>query len=200
LIAKNMALTAAHCVDQGTDGMVVIFGTDIQADARDAVQVIGAEIQPAWSQAHPDDQDMGDIAVVRFASDAPESFKPAHLASKKMSLKAGDTVTLAGYGITRANSQKGVGVLRKVDVKVLNPSLGETEMVLDQSDGSGACHGDSGGPAFLVKDGKTYLVGVTNRSYPDTAVDDCKHQVVYTKVMPYRSWIADSEKELKRMK
>ena len=46
-------------------------------------------------------------------------------------------------------------------------------MILDQEDGSGACHGDSGGPAFFEKDGKTYLLGVTNRSYPDGAPDDC---------------------------
>jgi secreted trypsin-like serine protease len=199
LIAKNMAVTAAHCVEAGTDGMVVIFGTDIKVDAQDAVRVIGSEIQPLWSAQHSTDQDMGDIAVVRFESDAPANFKPAHMASNKLILKAGDTVTLAGFGITQANSQAGAGVLRKADVQVVNPDFGKTEMIFDQTDGAGACHGDSGGPAFAKVGAKTYLVGVTNRSYPDSAPDNCKQQVVYTKIMAYRAWITSSEKELKRL-
>lgn len=204
LIAKDMAVTAAHCVDQGIDGMVVIFGNDIQADAKDAVRVIGSEIQPAWSAAHPNDQDLGDIAVIRFDGELPDGFKPARLAPPKMSISAGETVVLAGYGITNAKSQAGAGVLRKAEVKIINPAFGKTEMILDQRDGSGACHGDSGGPAFITKTSRgkevTYLVGVTNRSYPDAAPDDCKQQVVYTKVMPYRSWISASEKELRRIR
>ena len=40
------------------------------------------------------------------------------------------------------------------------------------------------------------LAGLTNRSYPDSAPDDCAHDVVYTKLPAYKSWIARSEKKL----
>jgi secreted trypsin-like serine protease len=81
-------------------------------------------------------------------------------------------------------------------VRVVDSRPGKTEMIMDQTHGSGACHGDSGGPAF-VKSGRTIsLAGLTNRGYPDRAPDDCAHQVVYTKVPSYQRWIRASEKKL----
>ena len=70
-------------------------------------------------------------------------------------------------------------------------------MIISQSHGQGACHGDSGGPAFIKRRGKIILAGVTNRSYPDHAPDDCAHNVVYTKVPAYRSWIRKTETAFK---
>ena len=73
-------------------------------------------------------------------------------------------------------------------------------MILDQSHGHGACHGDSGGPAYIQKNGKMILAGVTNRSYPSSASDDCAHQVVYTKVHAYESWIKKNKQKLEIQK
>jgi secreted trypsin-like serine protease len=81
-------------------------------------------------------------------------------------------------------------------VGVADPRSGKSEMILDQSRGHGACHGDSGGPAFVRQGKKMVLAGVTNRSYPSQAPDDCAHRVVYTKVSAYRSWIQKGEAKL----
>ena len=124
MIAKDIALTAAHCVADGTDGMVVIFGTNIRTDSKDAVRVEGSEVPRTWSEKHQGDSDFGDIAVIRFEGGVPSGFTPAKLAPTSLEIRAGDEVTLAGYGITRAGSQVGAGVLRKTTVKVANPDFG----------------------------------------------------------------------------
>ena len=70
------------------------------------------------------------------------------------------------------------------------------EITLDQSQGRGACHGDSGGPAY-VKDavsGKNILVGVTSRGTNPQGL--CDRQAIYTGVMGYAQWIANGVKEL----
>lgn len=196
LIGKDVALTAAHCVSDGPSERVVIFGTDVRADAEDARRVVAAEIPSLWKEPHREDHDFGDIAVIRFEGSLPKGFKAARLAPRTLTLDKGDTVTLAGYGITSARSRKGAGVLRKTQVSVIEPEFGKTEMIFDQRDGTGACHGDSGGPAFVVHGKTSYLVGVTNRSYPDGAPDNCKQEVVYTRVMAYRAWISSAVADL----
>lgn len=198
LIGKDVALTAAHCVTGGTGGMVVIFGTDIRANAEDARRVLAAEVPALWKEPHHGDHDFGDIAVIRFEGSIPKGFRAARMAPKTLRMEKGDTVTLAGYGITSARSKSSAGVLRRTEVTVAEPEFGQTEMIFDQRDGTGACHGDSGGPAFVTHGKRSYLVGVTNRSYPDGAPDNCKEEVVYTRVMSYRAWISTAVAELRK--
>jgi secreted trypsin-like serine protease len=190
LISKEYAVTAAHCVENGIDHMVVVFGKDIRSDVRGAVRVTHAEVARAWQEKHMDDEDLGDIAVIHLEGKLPRGFHRALLLPKKIKLQKGDSVILAGYGISNSKRGDGEGTLRRATVTVENPSLGKTEIVLDQRKGSGACHGDSGGPAFVERDGKLYLMGVTSRGYPMGAPDDCKHEVVYTQVNAYRKWIS----------
>jgi secreted trypsin-like serine protease len=112
-------------------------------------------------------------------------------------LAKGTEVQLAGYGITEADTQNGTGVLRKAMVLIDNPSFGKTEVILDQTHGQGACHGDSGGPAFLRMGGTNYLWGVTSRAYPNNAGDDCAHEVVYTKIESQIGFIESAMRRLK---
>ncbi len=198
LIAKNIAVTAAHCVEQGVDHMAVILGEKIESDDREILRVADAEISKEWNHRNLASEDAGDIALVRFEGKLPKGYHAAHLLPAKRKLEKGDEVVLAGYGITNASKKSGSGTLRKATVTVNQPEFGQTEILLDQRRGSGACHGDSGGPAFVESNGKYYLMGVTSRGYPVTAPDDCKHEVVYTRVNAYREWISQASKELSR--
>lgn len=199
LIARDFALTAAHCVDQGiVNNAVVIFADDIQDADREVVRVVEAEVPREWKETHSSGTDFGDIAVVRLEGKLPRGYHPAHLAPERLKLERGGQVVLAGYGIANARRHTGAGQLRQTTVKVLEPELGKTEMIFDQTQGSGACHGDSGGPAFIEKNGKRYLVGVTNRGYPDGAPDDCRQQVVYARVGAWHKWIGEAVKAMRR--
>ena len=198
LIGKNTALTAAHCVQKGGYSPVIIFGTDVRSPNAVKLPVTGVAVNPAWAKKRGRGMDQGDIAVVKFGGKLPPGYHPAILDSEKSEIKKGDPVILAGYGVSNAKTHEGAGTLRKTSVSVDSVRKGKSEMIFNQSHGRGACHGDSGGPAYFQRGRKMVLGGVTNRSYPNSAADDCAHKVVYTKVSAYRPWIEKSEDELNR--
>ncbi|MBC7692034.1 MAG: trypsin-like serine protease [Methylotenera sp.] len=194
LISSDTAVTAAHCLTPGGPKPVMIFGNDIHSPNSEKRQVIREAVNPKWRTHQGKGMDQGDIALVKFPGGLPEGYQPIERANPDLPIKKGGKVVLAGYGISDALSKSGAGVLRKATVKLDDPRPGKSEMVLGQTHGHGACHGDSGGPAFIRQGGRAVLAGVTNRSYPDSAPDDCAHQVVYTKVAAYQPWIDKTEK------
>jgi V8-like Glu-specific endopeptidase len=196
LISKNTAVTAAHCLQPGGYAPVMLFGSDIHSPKTAQRPVVGSVVNPLWGKNKGRGMDQGDIAVVKFGGKLPKGYEPASLDSGADRIQKGETAILAGYGVSNARTHSGAGILRKTAVRVANGRAGKSEMIFDQSHGRGACHGDSGGPAYLERGGKMILAGVTNRSYPSRAADDCGHKVVYTKVAPYRSWIKKSEEDL----
>lgn len=195
LIRKDIALTAAHCVSAGAKP-VLIFNRDLHAPGAEHRESQGVAVNPRWRKRAGHGMDQGDIALVKFNGRLPRGYRTVPAIGSDAEVKNGTKVTLAGYGISNARTHTGAGRLRKTEVRVLNGRPGKSEMILDQSHGHGACHGDSGGPAFVSRNGRVALAGLTNRSYPDTAPDDCAHQVVYTKVPAYKRWIEQSEKRL----
>jgi secreted trypsin-like serine protease len=159
----------------------------------------------SYSKSHS----WNDIALIGLADAAPADFKfarrPDPVADQ---LKAGDTLILAGYGVINPLVNKAVkdpktgevkiiplpssgdGTLRYVEgVKVVDVADGDKEILLDQDKGKhGACHGDSGGPAYLKKeDGSYVLVGVTSRG--TNLIGNCDQQNVYTGVVGYLDWL-----------
>ncbi len=173
--------------------MYIMLGTDINSASAKVLQVTGAVVNPGWQGAASTGVDQSDIAVVQVGGGFPAGYSPATVFTDLSSLKKGENVILAGYGITNAKTKAGAGVLRKTEVTIADPNLGNTEIVFDQTNGHGACHGDSGGPAFINQGGKLLLLGLTNRSYPDSAPDDCEHQAVYTKIAAYSDFITQAE-------
>lgn len=196
LVRRDMVLTAAHCIPRGIAKPVVVFGSDLHSPTAPHRQVDAMAVNPKWHSRAGKGMDQGDIALVKFHGGLPEGFKTVPTVRSDSEIHAGDEVTLAGYGINNAATKTGAGRLRKTDVRILKNRAGKSEMILDQSRGRGACHGDSGGPAFIHRGGSLRLAGVTNRGYPNHAPDDCRHQVVYTKVPAYHSWIQNSERKL----
>lgn len=83
------------------------------------------------------------------------------LASKGLS--KGDQVRLTGYGCTRPGGGGGNdGILRVGDTNVVQiPSGTNYDTVTRQ--GSALCFGDSGGPAFIYRDGGREVFGVNSR-------------------------------------
>lgn len=200
LIGSHLALTAAHCVspDLGSKGAksILIFGNDIHNSGAPKRGVTAVKINRNWKSQAGRGMDQGDIALVKFEGNLPKGYHAIPIQKNERELKSGDSVVLAGYGISNAVTHSGAGKLRKTNVKILDSRPGATEMILDQTHGHGACHGDSGGPAYISKKGKLVLAGVTNRGYPPNGADNCAQGVVYTKVASLQNWIKKGKSAL----
>lgn len=196
LIASDLLVTAAHCVEGSPSSLLVTFALNVDSPSAVRRQVLGYQTPPSWANAATG-ADHGDIALVRFGGGLPKGYKVASLLPVSQKLAKGQSVLLAGYGVTGMAPALGSGVLRKVSVNIAG-SLGKTEVVLDQTQGRGACHGDSGGPAFVMSGSSLLVWGVTSRGYPDFAPDDCKQKAVYTNMNAYRAWLTSSAEALRR--
>jgi secreted trypsin-like serine protease len=217
IIADDTVVTAAHCVANALDDKVtLVFGTDLTTKGSTVVAAVHSNgiIYPK-QYGTVRGRDQHDIAVVHFDGGLPDGFKPAEVLPAGTALTTGEGVLLAGYGISDALAETGDGVLRKTTVTLKDPAFGKTEVLLDQSQGHGACHGDSGGPAFVQVGSTSYLFGVTNRGYSDKppapkpvtapgvaapkgpAPDDCAEDAVYTRIDAYSKWIAKAATTLR---
>lgn len=196
LLPNNIVVTAAHCMALKPQDLLVIFGTKVDKTAQ-ARRVTGATPHPDYAVHGDDEKDNGDIAVVHFEGTIPSGYQPAQILTDIKKLKDGASVVLAGYGISNGKDKSGAGVLRSVSVKIADAKFSETEVKLDQRQGRGACHGDSGGPAYVAIGGKNYVWGVTSRGVDDM-YDLCNQYAVYTSIPAHQEWLQKTSQELIR--
>ncbi len=202
LLQNNIVLTAAHCVD--TDDpkkQWIVFKTNfLGLTSNETRQVLDAVVSPLWKQNEYRVKNQGDVVLLKFYGTVPRGYQPASLLPDQALLKKGLPVIIAGYGISNLVTKRGTGVLRQATVPIANDKFSETELTIDQSRGSGACIGDSGGPAFVLLNGRYYLWGVANRDHSDgngnakgstNGIDGmCNTQGVYASVNIYAKWIS----------
>jgi secreted trypsin-like serine protease len=192
LLEDNTVLTAAHCLGSDVTKMFIIFGIQLSGDS-ERRQADKMETSPEWQAqlAKNVDPVSGDIGLIHFKGDIPAGYEPATLLTNVKSLKKNAKVVLAGYGITNGDTKVGAGTLRAANVKIVDPQSGPFEVKLDQTQGQGACHGDSGGPAYIYKSGQYYLWGVTSRGSDDPK-DSCTQFSIYTNALGYLDWINET--------
>jgi len=217
LIAQNIVLTAAHCLaSPGLQSVAVLFSlTDKNVKGHQIIAATTGTIHHEYDNFASDVGVQHDIALLKLEKNAPVDFKLATLPKPSQIglLKVGDKLTFAGFGITNAIVRKqvkdalgrervlsvpstGAGTLRMVDnIVVTSITPDAKEISLDQSQGKGACHGDSGGPALLKQsDGSLLLVGVTSRGTEN--LGNCNVGVIYTGVLGHLDWIASESAKL----
>ena len=219
LIARDIVLTAAHCVSSKTssDKVDVLFGL---TNSKGTATIAAKDwiISPAYVAAPKDDNAVQhDIAIVKLSAAAPADFKLTVLptAETYQQLLVGSKLTFAGFGITNSivrdfkkdqngqpildkNGQpqvvefasEGSGTLRKVsDMVVTHITSDQKEISLDQRNLKGACHGDSGGPALLQLQDGTHIQ-VGVTSRGTNQLGNCNEGVIYTGVFGQLDFIA----------
>ncbi|MGZ3651790.1 MAG: S1 family peptidase [Bdellovibrionota bacterium] len=211
IIDKDIVLTAAHCL--GTDGLaqiVVVFRTSIQGTGPISKVTDRRQYSDFLDRAQAGDKDWHDLALVKLASPLPAGYAPAKFLPSADLLKVGTTVTLAGYGINvplstpDSKDDDGAGVLRRVDQSVIDNKYGDTEFLVSLANNKGACHGDSGGPAYVNQNGTLYIIGVASRMTEKDRVANngdvndfsCSVEMVYTSVLAQNAWITANMKQL----
>lgn len=112
---------------------------------------------------------------------------------RKDDVEAGDVVCSSENNGKYSNcfeiNRSGDGVLRITEAPI--SFVHDTEIRLNEKK-AGTCNGDSGGPAFILKNGELLLFGVTSRGS-----ELCNEVGVYTNALSYKKWINETISILK---
>ena len=203
LVSKNLVVTAGHCTTEDPNHLAILFTNKLpktrEAAAASVVRkVIAGETHPQWPKNDfATDKNWGDIALLRFDGEIPANYAPVRMLSNKTLLVAQGEALLAGFGWTNGRQKTEAQGLNKTKVKIENPDFSDSEIQMNQKAGSGACHGDSGGPAFIEVEGQLVLVGVTSRGHDDPN-DTCEVFSLYSSVAAQMEWLKTTAVNLQK--
>ncbi len=179
LIAEDVVLTAAHCLDTATGGkrkfrtmppsQLAIYVGD--APASDPSPTVVGAIETLINSSYQRTSLRNDIALVRLASAVTSVTPVPHLPSSQ-GFTSGDVGNLVlnstGFG-TDENGNIGVKLQTNNTLGGLGCSVSgcsgssdpATQISYNQFS-TGPCSGDSGGPQFVQRGSSTYVGGITS--------------------------------------
>ena len=192
-LAQDLVLTAAHCVVRPVKYTVKTYQIDVPVPVRAIVR------HPRFDFAsYAASRATADIALLKLAAPLPDIVVPATLAAPRR-VVAGETLTIAGFGVTIAGTARGLGLPRMATLTITG-TPGSLQIRLydiatrNQQIGLGGCTGDSGAPAF---DGDGPLViGVVSWSTAPRDEEGCGGLTGVTPLLLYRDWIVDTARKL----
>ena len=201
LIARNVILTAAHCLDESESpiqNIFVVFAESIDTAKPEQIRVASTGVaNESFAPSAPDSgKSWNDVALIKLSQDAPADFSLAALPDENLKLTAGMKLTQAGYGRAEADRSSTVdssGVLRTVGgIGIISLSADGLELNLNEAK-KGSCNGDSGGPALLKTSKGSVVVGVDSRGTSQTS---CIGVGIYTNVVAQLPWIKANVQKL----
>jgi len=198
LISKDLVVTAAHCIRGGCASRIYIGNNSNQPITERVFRIRKAVVHPAYNLFNSSH----DIALLVLEKQVPD-VTPRQIASSDL-VNQSYSVRLVGFGI----SENGVfGVQFKVDTIVASNFCGAMEAqqkygcnadweIVAGGLGADSCNGDSGGPAYVLADGRLFLAGATSRATRNS-IRPCGDGGVYTRVDRYVDWIRKTALEEK---
>ncbi|HET7912674.1 MAG TPA: trypsin-like serine protease [Pseudolabrys sp.] len=192
-LAPDLVLTAAHCVARNIDYQVKAYQTGVAVPVRTIAR------HPRFDYAsYAASRATADVALIKLAAPLPDAVTPASLAAPRR-VAPGETLTIAGFGVTLAGTARGLGQPRMATLTVTGKP-GSLQIRLydvatrNQRIGLGSCTGDSGAPAY---DGEGPLViGVVSWSTAPGDEEGCGGLTGVTPLLSYRDWIIDTARKL----
>jgi Trypsin len=192
-IARDLVLTAGHCVEADTHYKIVDFDAAHQPQM---LEVSHAARHPQFDlntlNGH---RATADVALLKMEQPLPGTIAPAMLGAGATP-QVGATLTVFGYGSAISGDGKSGGTLRaaklsvtgkpgNLQIRLIDPATGGA------SAGLGACTGDSGAPVF---DGGA-LIGVVSWSTGPNMTAGCGGMTGVTPLSLYRGWIVETARK-----
>lgn len=196
IIEDDLILTAAHCTVKAVPKkMEIIFGNRLLAGNEDSVRMKARAI---YTNPKYDPKTFeNDLALIRLERKIPSDFRAVDLEdSRQIILQKNQKVTSIGYGVNKVGSLfSGKGVLRIKELSIEGYYADERFLVIDQKNGAGVCFGDSGGPSFILVNGKPVVVGIVSyvNSHNDEEKAKCDVQSFLSNPNFYYSWIQETK-------
>jgi hypothetical protein len=185
VLARDLVLTAGHCVAHEKI-RVRPYGD------RKLHRVIHAVLHPLYDDDPSAIPTRVDLALLKLATSLPDRAKPALLARRHTT--AGEAVLVVGYGLHDADAVTVTGRARMATLIALDQRLGIQLQLRDptmlQGAQLGACGGDSGGPAFAMRE-DLIVVGVVS-----AGPERCGGLTLVTPTAAYYDWIVETARKL----
>jgi hypothetical protein len=191
-LARDLVLTAAHCVLPGADYKLVEFDAARQPALKDILRIARhPEFDVDAALRH---RVTADVALLKLA--APLAIVPAPLARAGAPVAVGDRFVVAGYGVAARGDGKSGGTIRAATL-VATGQPGTLQIRLTdpltkgERAGLGACTGDSGAPVYREVDGALAVVGVVSWSTGPALSEGCGGLTGVTPLARYLAWIVE---------
>jgi len=196
-LARDLVLTAAHCVLPGATYKFIDFDAARQPVLKDIADIA----------RHPDfdvnavlrHRVTADVALLKLA--APVKIAPALLGPAGGAVAVGDRFVVAGYGVAVRDDGTSGGTVRAATL-VATGQPGTLQIRLadpatkGERGGLGACTGDSGAPVFREIGGALAVVGVVSWSTGPALSDGCGGLTGVTPLTRYRAWIVEQARKM----
>jgi hypothetical protein len=197
-IARDLVLTAAHCIHPGVKYKLVEAGPDRQPVFKDVAWVAShPQFNPKTFEQH---RATADIALMKLKSPHDGQFAP--LMPLRPRVAVGERFIVRGYGASVSGEGNSAGRLREVtlaatgqpgslQLRLIDPISGGTRP------GLGACTGDSGAPVYQkMPTGFLAVIGVVSWSTAPNNEDGCGGLTGVTPLELYRGWIVEQSKKM----
>jgi Trypsin len=198
-IARDLLLTAAHCVQPGADYKLADMApgrpprlktiSRIERDPQFDLKRLFHHLATA------------DVALAKLAQPLPAGVLPVPLDDAVRPVSAGEVLVVAGYGVAIRGDDRTTGTVRAASLVVTgHPNTLQIRLfdprTKNQRPGLGACAGDSGAPAFRQSGGKLAIVGVVSWSTGPKLTAGCGGLTGVTPLVRYRPWIEQAARAL----
>jgi secreted trypsin-like serine protease len=189
-LARDLVLTAAHCVTP--DMRIRVFQTG------QTIAVRGVARHPRFDRAaYAASRATADVALIKLAAPLSDLVQAAKLASWRR-VAVGETLTIAGFGVTIAGTDRGLGMPRMATLAVTGKPGALQIRLYDLATrnlraGLGACTGDSGAPAF--EPASEAVIGVVSWTTAARNEEGCGGLTGVTPLLLYRDWIVDTARK-----
>jgi hypothetical protein len=198
-IARDVLLTAAHCVQPEADYKLVASApgeTPVLKDVASIARDPQFDLKRLFGHLAT-----ADVALIKLVDPLPTKIPPVPLDAGTEPIVVGDTLVVAGYGVTvRGDGRTGGTVRAAMLVATGQPGSLQLRLVDPKTKGDGpglgACAGDSGAPAFRNKDGRMVIIGVVSWSTGPKLQGGCGGLTGVTPLARYRAWIFDTARML----
>jgi secreted trypsin-like serine protease len=196
VIAPNLVLTVAHCVQPGADYKIVQYGADKMPQLQDVKTVA---IHPGFRmEAMLAHRATADVALLRLTGSATGKV-PALLGTPELPIAVGAKFTIAGVGVTVRGDGKSAGTIRSAALVVTGkPGTLQIRLVdpatMGARDGLCACTGDSGSPVFEEQQGTATIIGLVSWSTGANG-SGCGGITGVTPLTLYRDWILQTARQ-----